>query len=143
MKKSRCILLLALALLLGGCQGEGDAAGYAADIKKAQEIAVIPYGETQETKTLKEEAEIEAFVQGIALETWTCAPLPDQAEALGTFRFSQTETQKLWQAAPGKPRPVGALTLYSGGYVRLSLGDLTMDFAIGDDAAAYLEGFFP
>lgn len=142
MKQIHWILPLALALLLGGCQAKGDVAGYAADIKKAQEIAVIPYGATQETETLTEEAEIEAFAQGLALETWAWKPLPDQAEALGSFRFSQAGTQQLWQAAPGKLRPVGDLTLYRGGYVRLSLHHLALDFSIGADAAAYLEGFF-
>mgnify|MGYP005948530675 CR=1 FL=1 len=141
MNKRLWIWFLVFMLLSGGCQVREDAAGYGADIKKAQEIAVIPFGETQETKVLTEEAEIEAFAQGLGLGTWAWKPLPDQAEALGSFRFSQAGTQQLWQAAPGKLRPVGDLTLYRGGYVRLSLHHLALDFAIGADAAAYLAGY--
>lgn len=138
MNKRLWIWFLVFMLLSGGCQVREDAAGYGADIKKAQEIAVIPFGETQETKVLTEEAEIEAFAQGLELETWVWKPLPDQAATLGTFCFSQAETQKLWQSSPEKLRQVGVLTLYAGGYVRLTLHDLTLDFAIGADAAAHL-----
>ena len=141
MNKRLWIWFLVFMLLSGGCQVREDAAGYGADIKKAQEIAVIPFGETQETKVLTEEAEIEAFAQGLELETWVWKPLPDQAATLGTFCFSQAETQKLWQSSPEKLRQVGVLTLYAGGYVRLTLHDLPLDFAIGEDAAAHLAGY--
>ena len=142
MKRTRWIFLLALALLLGGCRAKGDAAGYEGDIKKAQEIAVIPYGESQETKIITEETEIEEFVKGLDLEAWIWKPLPHQAVPLGSFRLSKTETQKLWQASGERLRQMGTLTLYTGGYIRLTIAGLKVDFAIGNDAAAYLADYF-
>lgn len=142
MNKRLWIWFLVFMLLSGGCQVREDAAGYGADIKKAQEIAVIPFGETQETKVLTEEAEIEAFAQGLELETWVWKPLPDQAATLGTFCFSQAETQNFGSPPRRSCARWGVLTLYAGGYVRLTLHDLTLDFAIGEDAGSAFGGIF-
>ncbi len=59
----------------------------------------------------------------------------------GHLLLFPAETQKLWQSSPEKLRQVGVLTLYAGGYVRLTLHDLSLDFAIGEDAAAHLAGY--
>lgn len=113
MNKRLWIWFLVFMLLSGGCQVREDAAGYGADIKKAQEIAVIPFGETQETKVLTEEAEIEAFAQGLELETWVWKPLPDQAATLGTFCFPKRKPKNFgspprrscarWASSPYMP----------------------------------------
>lgn len=111
MNKRLWIWFLVFMLLSGGCQVREDAAGYGADIKKAQEIAVIPFGETQETKVLTEEAEIEAFAQGLELETWVWKPLPTKRQPGHLLLFPSGNPKTLavlpGEAAPGgRPHPI-------------------------------------
>ena len=70
------LLPLMLFLLLCGCQGGDSAAGSLPDLDKAQEVRVIPAGETAPTQVLTEKSQIEALILAMDLDHWSTADLP-------------------------------------------------------------------
>ena len=62
------LLPLMLFLLLCGCQGGDSAAGSLPDLDKAQEVRVIPAGETAPTQVLTEKSQIEALILAMDLD---------------------------------------------------------------------------
>ena len=78
------LLPLMLFLLLCGCQGGDSAAGSLPDLDKAQEVRVIPAGETAPTQVLTEKSQIEALILAMDLDHWSTADLPQGLRPAGT-----------------------------------------------------------
>ena len=83
------LLPLMLFLLLCGCQGGDSAAGSLPDLDKAQEVRVIPAGETAPTQVLTEKSQIEALILAMDLDHWSTADLPQGLRPAGTLSFTQ------------------------------------------------------
>ena len=95
------LLPLMLFLLLCGCQGGDSAAGSLPDLDKAQEVRVIPAGETAPTQVLTEKSQIEALILAMDLDHWSTADLPQGLRPAGTLSFTQQPTQTVWQKEAG------------------------------------------
>lgn len=90
MQKLFFVLPAALALLLCGCQPPANTAVDARELKKAQQIEVIPAGATDATEIITGQGEIEDFVETLDVPGWVLESLPDGAEPIGVFQLSQS-----------------------------------------------------
>lgn len=141
MRKMRAVWLAAV-FLLAGCRG-AETSGYGEDMKKAQKIEVIAAGEAEAVRTVEAEEEIADFVEGLGVESWRMAALPQGAEEIGRFELSQEETLKLGQEeGGGLLERTAAITLYEGEYIRFETGGLNMDFQVSEAAAGFMGGYF-
>lgn len=134
-------------MLLCGCQadrGGTDVSGYYGELSKAQEIAVIPAGTSDIGETLTESQDMAGFVTALDMEHWELKTLPENAEAVGTFSFSQEETIKFGESATdGKLHYVCEMVCYEGiPYVTLKIAGLKMTFIVPDETAKYLAEYF-
>lgn len=72
--------------------------------------------------------------------------MPDEASKTGTFGLAQGKTIKLGQTdTDGTLYDVATITLYAGSYIGIKiygLDDLDMVFAVSEDTANYLNGYF-
>lgn len=94
MKKILLLLLMA-TMLLCGCYDDNekeDISDYSGELSKAQQITVIPVDTSHEMKILKESGELSEFISALDTERWELDELPETADVLGTFVFSQEET---------------------------------------------------
>lgn len=143
MKKLFFVLPAALALLLCGCRAPADTAVDAQELKKAQQIEVIPAGETDAIETITDQQQIEDFVQVLDTSDWLPQSLPDGARALGSFRLSQEATRH-----PGETEhddtlhPIATLTLYDGGCLSADIAGASVAFSLPEEAAASLAAYF-
>ena len=131
------LLPLMLFLLLCGCQGGDSAAGSLPDLDKAQEVRVIPAGETAPTQVLTEKSQIEALI---------LADLPQGLRPAGTLSFTQQPTQTVWQKEAGDElRELCQIQLYQDApYLTLTTLGLSLDVAISEQAAQELtHNLFP
>ena len=143
MKKLFFVLPAALALLLCGCRAPADDAVDAQELKKAQQIEVIPAGETDAAATITDLQEIEDFVEVLDTSDWLPQPLPDGARALGSFRLSQETTRHLGEAEPdGTLYHTATLTLYDGGCLSADIAGASVAFSLPEEAAASLAAYF-
>ena len=140
------LLPLMLFLLLCGCQGGDSAAGSLPDLDKAQEVRVIPAGETAPTQVLTEKSQIEALILAMDLDHWSTADLPPGLRPAGTLSFTQQPTQTVWQKEAGDElRELCQIQLYQDApYLTLTTLGLSLDVAISDQAAQELtHNLFP
>ena len=69
--------------------------------------------------------------------------LPDNATEIGSFNLAQEETIKYGQTdTNGALYDVATITLYDGSYIGFEIGGLEMTFAVSEDTADYLNGYF-
>lgn len=136
MKHIRNGLMVLLTLLfLGGCTAVRDAVGPIGTeqevLNMAQEIQVLdPSGKL--LGTLNADEALDAFIDGLYLEDWTLARLPEGAVPEGTFVFRQLETLKLGQRWEDRAMVEAArLTVYDQGkYGVLLCGGISLCFAL-------------
>lgn len=132
-----------LALLLCGCQSPADTAVDAQELKKAQQIEVIPAGETDAIETITDRQEIEDFVQVLDTSGWLPQSLPDGAQPIGSFQLAQEATRH-----PGETEhddtlhDIATLTLYDGGLLELNMAGIGMGFSLPEAAANSLAAYF-
>lgn len=113
------------------------------NLSKAQEIAVILPEDAGVIDTVTDPDEIADFISALDMEGWTLAELPEDAREVGAFGMAQEKTVRLGQTeADGTLYDIGTITLYGGAYVELTIGDLNMTFAVGEETADYLSGYF-
>ena len=143
MQKLFFVLPAALALLLCGCQPPAHTAVDARDLQQAQQLAVIPAGETDATEIITGQGEIEDFVETLDVPGWVLESLPDGAEPIGVFQLSQEATLHPGQAeTDGTLYDTAALTLYDDGWLTLETGGLDMAFSLQREAAGSLAAYF-
>ena len=143
MQKLFFVLPAALALLLCGCQPPASTAVDARELKKAQQIEVIPAGETDATEIITDQGEIEDFVETLDVPGWVLESLPDGAEPIGVFQLSQEATLHPGQAETDETLyDTAALTLYDDGRLTLETGGLDMAFSLQREAADGLAAYF-
>lgn len=143
MQKLFFVLPAALALLLCGCQPPANTAVDARELKKAQQIEVIPAGETDATEIITDQGEIEDFVETLDVPGWVLESLPDGTEPIGVFQLSQEVTLHPGQAeTDGTLYDTAALTLYDDAWLTLETGGLDMAFSLQREAADSLAAYF-
>lgn len=134
-------MALLTLLLLGGCTtvyvyDAAEPLGAEQEVLwTAQEVQVLDPGGTL-LWTLTAEEELDAFLDGLGLEDWTLARLPQGAVPEGTFVFRQLETLKLGQRWEDRAMVEAArLTVYDqGAYGVLAMGGVSLCFALPDGA---------
>lgn len=145
MKRIFVTIAAILALLLSACQAnnETDISAYSDDIAKAQEITVISADTSEVLETITSKDDIEHFILALDMDKWKLKTLPDKAIEIGSFSLAQEETIKYGQTdTDGTLYDVATITLYDGSYIGFEIGDIEMSFAVGEDTADYLNGYF-
>ena len=146
--KKILITFVAILTLLCGCQADKNtnAADYGDAISKAQEIAVISPDTSEVIETITDTKEIANFVSALNVDQWELKPLPDEATEICVFGLAQEKTIKLGQTdTDGTLYDVATITLYEGSYIGIEicgLDGLDMTFAVSEDTADYLSGYF-
>lgn len=143
--KKAAITLVAMLTLLCGCQANENtnASDYGDDISKAQEIAVVSADTSEVLETITSKDDIEHFILSLDLDKWKFKTLPDNAVEIGSFNLAQEETIKLGQTdTDGTLYDIATITLYNGAYVSFEIGGIGMTFAVSEDTADYLNGYF-
>lgn len=143
MKKLFLVVVLCVGLICG-CQANNNSGGqYSDEVSKTQEIAVIPAGASDIIETITDKKDIEEFVLSLDMNEWEIGELPKSAEEVGTFGLSQEETIKLGQTeTDSELYDVCKIVVYDEAYVDFEIGGLNMTFAVSEDTASYLNGFF-
>lgn len=146
MKKILIAMIMA-TMLLCGCQANNvstDVSEYYGELSKAQEIAVISADTSDIEETLTERQDIANFITALDTEHWELKTLPETAEAVGSFPFSQEETIKFGESATdGELHYVGEIVCYNEiPYITLKIVGLKMTFKVSDETARYLTEYF-
>ena len=138
--RSGLVVLLTL-LLLGGCTMVCNIAGPTGAeqevLNMAQEVLVLdPEGKL--VRTLTTDEELDALLDGLRLEDWTLAQLPQGAVSEGTIVFRQLETLKLGQRWEDRAMVEAArLTVYDqGAYGVLLCGGVSLCFGLPEGTYA-------
>lgn len=145
--KKILLLLLVATMLLCGCYDDNekeDISDYSGELSKAQQIAVIPVDTSHEMKILKESGELSEFISALDTERWELDELPETADVLGTFVFSQEETVKFGESATdGELYQVCEMICYEEiPYITLKMAELEMTFKVSGETAEYLGDWF-
>ncbi len=138
--RSGLVVLLTL-LLLGGCTMVCNIAGPTGAeqevLNMAQEVLVLdPEGKL--VRTLTTDEELDALLDGLRLEDWTLAQLPQGAVSEGTIVFRQLETLKLGQRWEDRAMVEAArLTVYDQwAYGVLLCGGVSLCFGLPEGTYA-------
>lgn len=145
MKKIFLILAAILTLLLSGCQTNRgtDISAYSDTIAKAQEITVVSADTSEILEMITSKNEIENFVQSLDSDKWKLKALPDNTTKIGSFNLSQEETIKYGQTdTNGTLHKVATITLYDNSYISIEISGVEMTFAVSENTADYLKGYF-
>lgn len=145
MKRFFLTIAAVLTLLLSGCQANNgtDISAYSDDIAKAQEIAVVSADTSEVLETITSKDDIEHFILSLDLDKWKLKTLPDNATEIGSFNLAQEETIKYGQTdTNGVLYDIATITLYDGSYIGFEIGGMEMTFAVSEDTADYLNGYF-
>ena len=143
--KKTLITFVAILTLLCGCQvnENTNASDYGDDIAKAQEIAVVSADTSEVLETITSKDDIEHFILSLDLDKWKFKTLPDNATEIGFFNLAQEETIKYGQTdTNGVLYDIATITLYDGSYIGFEIGGMEMTFAVSEDTADYLNGYF-
>lgn len=143
--KKTLITFVAILTLLCGCQvnENTNASDYGDDIAKAQEIAVVSADTSEVLETITSKDDIEHFILSLDLDKWKLKTLPDNATEIGSFNLAQEETIKYGQTdTNGVLYDIATITLYDGSYIGFEIGGMEMTFAVSEDTADYLNGYF-
>ena len=143
--KKTLITFVAILTLLCGCQvnENTNASDYGDDIAKAQEIAVVSADTSEVLETITSKDDIEHFILSLDLDKWKLKTLPDNATEIGSFNLAQEETNKYGQTdTNGVLYDIATITLYDGSYIGFEIGGMEMTFAVSEDTADYLNGYF-
>lgn len=133
-------LLLFLLITLCACSAQNESDVSADDLKKAQAIAVTD-ADGNLLQTITSNADIEAFVTALDIDHWSLADIPQDANPLATFGFSQEKTIHFGEKAnDGQLYDIGTLSLFDAPYLRMTILGFTFDFSIPDAAYDYLCG---
>lgn len=145
MKRFFFTIAAVLTLLLSGCQANNgtDISAYSDDIAKAQEIAVVSADTSEVLETITSKDDIEHFILSLDLDKWKLKTLPDNATEIGSFNLAQEETIKYGQTdTNGVLYDIATITLYDDSYISFEIGGMEMTFAVSEDTADYLNGYF-
>ena len=147
MKKIVIAVIIMVTTLLCGCQVNNestDVSEYYGNLSKAQEIAVIPDDTSDIEETLTESKDIASFIAALDMEHWELKTLPQVAESVGTFSFSQEETTKFGKSATdGELHYVCEIVCYEEiPYITFKTAGLKMTFRVSDETAKYLTEYF-
>lgn len=145
MKPAWMIFAAIVPLLLCSCQGNKNTntSVYGDDISKAQEIVVVSSDTSEVIETITDKEDIEDFVLALDLDEWKLRTLPDKSAEIGSFGFSQEETIKFGETdTDGTLYDIATITLYNHSYISFEIGGLEMTFAVSEDTADYLNGYF-
>ena len=145
MKRFFLTIAIILTLLLSGCQGNNgtDISAYSDDIAKAQEIAVVAADTSEVLETITAQNDIEDFILALDMDKWKLKTLPDNAIEIGSFHLSEEKTIKFGQTdTDGTLYDVATITLYNDSYIGIEIGGLDITFAVSEDTADYLNGYF-
>lgn len=145
MKRFFLTIAAVLTLLLSGCQANNgtDISAYSDGIAKAQEIAVVSADTSEVLETITSKDDIEHFILSLDLDKWKLKTLPDNATEIGSFNLAQEETIKYGQTdTNGVLYDIATITLYDGSYIGFEIGGMEMTFAVSEDTADYLNGYF-
>ena len=145
--KKIIIAVIMVTTLLCGCQANNestDVSEYYGDLSKAQEIAVIPADTSDIEETLTERKDIAGFIAALDMEHWEFKTLPQVAESVGTFSFSQEETIKFGESkTDGELHYVCEIVCYEEiPYITFKTAGLKMTFSVSDETAKYLMEYF-
>lgn len=143
MHKLIILCLLGLSLVaLAGCSNGSDSSLSASDLEKAQAIAVVdPDGNILQTITGQDN--MEAFVNLLDIDHWDLEDVPESANIVGSFGFSQEKTIRLGEKSDGKLYDVAKLTLYDSHHIRIKVVHfIVADFAVPDKAYDALTKYF-
>jgi len=145
--KRLLIVVLIAAIFLCGCQVNDESTNvseYYEELSKAQEIAIIPNDTSGIHKTLTESKDIESFITALDMEHWELRTLPQTAESIGTFYFSQEDTIKFGEnTTDGELHYVCEIVCYKEiPYITLKITELKMTFKVSDETAKYLTEYF-
>ena len=145
MKRFFLTIAAVLTLLFSGCQANNgtDISAYSDDIAKAQEIAVVSADTSEVFETITSKDDIEHFILSLDMDKWKLKTLPDNATEIGFFNLAQEETIKYGQTdTNGVLYDIATITLYDGSYIGFEIGGMEMTFAVSEDTADYLNGYF-
>lgn len=143
--KKILIASVAILTLLCGCQAKESTSSsdYGDDIAKSQEITVISPDTAEVVDTITDPEEINHFVSALDVDHWELKTLPEEASEIGSFGFAQEETIKLGQTdTDGTLYDIATLTLYDGAYIQITIDGFDVTFAVSEDTADYLNGYF-
>ena len=138
--RSGLVVLLTL-LLLGGCTMVCNIAGPTGAeqevLNMAQEVLVL-VSKGKLVRTLTTDEELDALLDGLRLEDWTLAQLPQGAVSEGTIVFRQLETLKLGQRWEDRAMVEAArLTVYDQwAYGVLLCGGVSLCFGLPEGTYA-------
>ena len=134
------LFVMAAGMMLCGC-GTDDVPG---QLEKAQEIRIYKDGSDECVQILDEASDMEKFVRQLNLEDWTEAPLPEQAEASGSFVLRQEETLKQGQRAEDREMEETCRIYFyrTESFVRLEFAGLDLTFEVPEETAEALNTYF-
>lgn len=145
MKKILGAMTVMLMLILCSC-GSDDSEAFKSgeEINKAQEIAVIPPGQTEACERINDKESINAFVTALDVDRWKMKPLHGGAQEIGSFGLSQEKTVRLGQADTDTDDmyDIGRIILYEDNYIILETAGMDMTFKVSNDTSDYLGGYF-
>lgn len=136
---------LVMTLFLCGCQAKGksDVSDYSNALAKAQEISVLSADTLEELECITEEKEIENFTTKLDVETWESSELPEDANKVGIFSFSQEETGKAGQKKEDlKRQEVCTITLYDSQNMSFEIAGVSMIFEVEESTFEDLMEYF-
>lgn len=144
--KKIIIAVLMVTTLFCGCQANNestDVSEYYGELSKAQEIVAIPADTSGIEETLTESKDIASFMAALDMEHWEFKTLPQGAQSVGTFSFSQEETIKFVESkTDGKLHYVCEIVCYEDiPYITFKTAGLKMTFRVSDETAKYLMKF--
>ncbi len=147
MKKLLMIILLAATMILCACQVNNQSTNvsdYLGELSKSQEISVIPANTSNATEILTDSEIIGDFITELDIDKWELKTLPQDAEILGTFCFSQETTIKFGQSKEDtEMRNICELKCYDKiPFIMLKFDHFDITFEISDKSAEYLKEYF-
>ena len=147
MKKIITAVIIMVTTFLCGCQVNNDSTDvseYYGNLSKAQEIVAIPADNSGIEETLTESKDITNFIAALDMDHWELKTLPQGAESVGTFSFSQEETIKFGESkTDGELHYVCGIVCYKEiPYITFKTAGLKMTFKVSDETAKYLAEYF-
>lgn len=145
MKKIGIGIIMILIFVLCSCQKkeQTDISDYKNDFAKAQEITVISAETSQIIKTITDKAKIDDFILALEIENWEFASLPNHADKIGSFDFSQEQTITFGKTNhDGTLSYIATITLYDRSFIVLNFLGLNVTFRVSENTADFLNGYF-
>lgn len=137
MKKLSYIFVL-LTFILIGCNQEGSIKPNL-EFEKVQKVVIESI--EQPNTTLEQKSEIEAFVEGIKVEEWILANLPENLTISKTYSMFQSDTIQLGENSSDNKEleQIGTILTYKNSdYITLQMGVVKVNYKVPEDVADFL-----